>query len=52
MCLYLEPEGEKKWEEQFEIDANKLNLKFNHPDNEPDIIGNINYDKSILVDRR
>ena len=52
MSLYVEPEGDNKWEEQFEIDANKLTLNFNHPDEEPDIIGNINYSKSILIDRR
>ena len=52
MCLYVEPEGDNKWEEQFEIDGNKVTLKFNHPDDEPDIIGNINYSKTIQVDRR
>jgi len=46
------PMGKSKWEEELEKDQHRFILKFNHPDEEPNAVGQIDYKHSVVVDSR
>lgn len=54
--FYLEdmekPMSKSKWEEEMEKDQHRFVLKFNHPDEEPNAVGQIDYKYSVVVDSR
>lgn len=46
------PMSKSKWEEELEKDQHRYILKFNHPDEEPNAVGQIDYKYSVVVDSR
>ena len=46
------PMSKSKWEEELEKEQHRFVLKFNHPDEEPNAVGQIDYKFSVVVDSR
>jgi len=40
-----------QWEKEFESDQNRISVKFNHPDNGPNHIGQVEYNFSLVTNK-